>query len=229
MFCLVPQTNSPTNLVLNSSEYNGVLSLKVTDGRVADFGACKTESFDCSTEEWESIIRQMLLGSSQKSSLEQNLYLDAVAETDTVLLRIRKESRAGILARLGSIHLHRDRQEFDIYNWMIRLLETRSSCEVGFLNVHSDEQNELYRVTLENRNLLNDSAELTQHINTITKAKQDYETELIAKFTNLLNSKKKRNRQLRKVVDSIEMPRKRIHSPPSKLTAQIQTDTDDDL
>ncbi|CZR53725.1 related to mitotic apparatus protein p62 [Phialocephala subalpina] len=170
----------PLDLKLIGSEQSNVFSVSIKESKTSKL---KDKKFPYNQDQWDSILSVVLLGEArdkEDSSVTEGL--EAVAEVDgetAITIRIRKRVER-IIQPLGSITLSaNEEEEADFFAWCGLAIQEKDT---------SKQELEALRAALntkdaELKKLKDSEAELV-------RSKTENETQLLEKFSLLLNEKK---------------------------------------
>ncbi|KAH6622978.1 hypothetical protein F5144DRAFT_595236 [Chaetomium tenue] len=192
---VTPSGSKPLNIKFVATEGEEPYVVKLRHDRI---GELRAGSSACSPEEWESILKALLLGAEPIEGIEAGAEAN-VGKSITITLRRRV---AGINQRLGSLILnHKEDEAIQLFDWC-------SGAAVQREKFHETAIAEKAKVAdLEAR-----ISELRNQLDELTESKKARETEMLEKFCGLLNEKKVKIREQQRLLSTAQVD-------PSKLEA----------
>jgi len=191
----------PLDIELIGTENESVFATSLKHNKTS---ALKAKNCPLNQEEWETVLSSILLGTPAEEGNEEVLRgIEAVAKVDGDLMTLTIQKRIeGITQRLGNIEIPSDETaEIDIFGWCGLAIESakRSSQTLVELKTKVKEQ----EISLK---------KLHNNFEELVKAKTDHETDLLEKFSVLLNEKKLKIRDQQRLLSSANVD-------PSKVAA----------
>ena len=156
--------------------------------------------------QWETILLSSLLRRPQSKSTQHDLSnLEVVANITTSSLNIvYRNTISGIHQRIGEIRLAKDEaHELDILAWVSTAVTRSKALQSDLVALQERYDGQAHTIKT-----------LTEHLDKLTKAKAEDERELLAKFRELLNAKKLKNRDQQRLLASsvVDPARGKRHS-----------------
>ncbi|EAQ83826.1 hypothetical protein CHGG_10230 [Chaetomium globosum CBS 148.51] len=192
---VTPSGSKPLNIKFVATEGEEPYVVKLRHDRI---GELRAGSSACTSEEWESILKALLLGAEPIEGIEAGAEAN-VGKSITITIRRRV---AGINQRLGSLTLnHKEDEAIQLFDWC-------SGAAMQREKFHETAIAEKAKVTdLEAR-----ISELRNQLEELTESKKTRETEMLEKFCGLLNEKKVKIREQQRLLSTAQVD-------PSKLEA----------
>ncbi|AEO71547.1 uncharacterized protein THITE_2124064 [Thermothielavioides terrestris NRRL 8126] len=190
---VIPSGSKPLNVKFVATEGEEPYVVKLRHDRIGDLRAA---SSPCSPEEWERILKALLLGGEQMEGIEAGAEAN-VGKSLTITIRRRV---AGINQRLGALTLnHKADEAIQLFDW----------CGATAL------EREKFRETLATEkakvsDLEARIAELRNQLDELTEAKKAREAELLEKFCGLLNEKKVKIREQQRLLNTAQVDPSRL-------------------
>ncbi|KAK0626144.1 hypothetical protein B0T14DRAFT_492524 [Immersiella caudata] len=180
-----PPGSKPLNVKVVATEGDCPYVVKLRHDRVDEL---RVSNGPCSPEEWERILKGVLLGEGDVEGIEAGAEVkEAKAITVTVRRRV-----AGINQRLGTITLsYKEDEGIELFDWCgnAMLANEKLKSQLADENAKASD--------LETRVL-----ELKNQLDQLIQAKKAHETELLEKFCLLLNEKKVKIREQQRLLSA---------------------------
>ncbi|KAL1841412.1 hypothetical protein VTJ49DRAFT_7089 [Mycothermus thermophilus] len=190
----VTQSGSkPLNVKLVATEGEAPYVLKLRHDRI---GELRASSSPCSPEEWETVLKSLLLGGEPVEGIEAGAEAN-LEKAITITIRRRV---AGISQRLGTLTLpYKEEEEIALFDWCGAALLDREQAQASV-------RSESAKVT----DLEAQIAELRSQLDELTQSKADREAELLEKFCTLLNEKKVKIREQQRLLSTAKVDPSRL-------------------
>ncbi|KAK4237651.1 hypothetical protein C8A03DRAFT_44531 [Achaetomium macrosporum] len=192
---VTPSGSKPLNVKFVATEGEEPYVVKLRHDRIGDLRA---SSSPCSPEEWERILKALLLGGEPIEGIESGAEAN-VGKSITITIRRRI---AGINQRLGALSLsHKAEEAIQLFDW----------CGAAALQSEKFQESlaaEKAKVAeLEAR-----IAELRNQLDELTESKKAREAEILEKFCVLLNEKKVKIREQQRLLSTAQVDRSRLEA-----------------
>ncbi|KAH6621230.1 hypothetical protein B0J18DRAFT_221179 [Chaetomium sp. MPI-SDFR-AT-0129] len=192
---VTPSGSKPLNVKFVATEGEEPYVVKLRHDKI---GELRASSSACTAEEWESILKALLLGAEPVEGIEAGAEAN-VGKSITITIR-RKV--AGINQRLGSLTLnHKADEAIQLFDW----------CGAAALQ-REKFQETATKAKSQTSSLEASVAELRSQLDELTASKRTTETEMLEKFCILLNEKKVKIREQQRLLSTAQVD-------PSKLDA----------
>ncbi|KAL2017807.1 hypothetical protein VTK56DRAFT_1670 [Thermocarpiscus australiensis] len=192
---VTPSGSKPLNVKFVATEGEEPYVVKLRHDRI---GELRASNSPCSPEEWESILKALLLRGEPVEGIEAGAEAK-VGKSITITVRRRV---AGISQRLGALTLnHKPDEAIQLFDWCGALALEREKF-----------QETLVAETAKVSDLEARISELRDQLDELTQAKKAREAELLEKFCGLLNEKKVKIREQQRLLSTAQVD-------PSKLAA----------
>ena len=176
----------------------------------------RAKNYDGSDDDWVAILTYVLISKSQANlspSQEKSLSVGCAItgkKKDLTLSIIFRNEIEGIIQRLGVIELAftDDTDDVDLFSWTLQVIEQRDKLEADATayKTKADAEHEVEET-------------LQKQLSDLAEAKIEYETQLLTKFTTLLNEKKLKIRNLQRVLQTARVDPKRLQEMQATIDA----------
>ncbi|KIV92648.1 hypothetical protein PV10_03921 [Exophiala mesophila] len=207
------------------------LDLLATDGDAAYVGKVRqrglkklrAKNYDGSDDDWAAILGHVLISAAQASlTAEQKGTLNVICsitgkKKDRTLTIIFRNDIEGIIQRIGAIDLALtdETDDVDLFGWTTQVIEQRDRLE---------EEARRYQEKANAEEKI--EATLQQQMSDLVKAKSEHESQLLAKFSTLLNEKKLKIRNLQRVLQTAQVDPETLKELQSTLAEADMAATD---
>ncbi|KAL2265555.1 hypothetical protein VTJ83DRAFT_6655 [Remersonia thermophila] len=190
---VAPSGSKPLNVKLVATEGEAPYVLKLRHDRI---GELRASSSPCSPEEWEAILKSLLLGGDPVDGIEAGAEAN-LEKSITITIRRRV---AGINQRLGALTLaHKEEEAIQLFDWCGAVALEREKAQASV-------RSERAKVA----DLEAQVAELRSQLDELTRSKADREAELLEKFCTLLNEKKIKIREQQRLLSTAKVDPSRL-------------------
>ncbi|PWW72650.1 hypothetical protein C7212DRAFT_335721, partial [Tuber magnatum] len=169
----------PLNLRLHATEGERAFATNVTQSKIYELRA---RSYTGTSEDLEKIFLALLL--KQDVGVERGVELAAAVDAKGVTLTVRQDI-GGIKQRIAALQIPEEEVEIPIFEWAVE------AC--GDLNSGSTQLGSLQRKVESQEKEIE---ALTKQLKDLAAFKKEHEEQLLVKFSELLNSKKAKIREL---------------------------------
>lgn len=185
--------SKPLNVKLVATEGEEPYVVKLRHDRI---GELRASNSPCSPDEWEAILKAVLLGGEPVEGIEAGAEAH-VGKTITITIRRRV---AGINQRLGAITLnHKADEAIQLFDWCGSAALEREQFKADLAAETAKVEDLDARVT-----------ELKDQLDELTQAKKVREAELLEKLCGLLNEKKVKIREQQLLLKSARMDESKL-------------------
>ncbi|GAB1313046.1 Mitotic apparatus protein p62 [Madurella fahalii] len=200
---VTPSGSKPLNVKFVATEGEEPYVVKLRHDRI---GELRASSSPCSPEEWESILKALLLRGEPVDGIEAGAEAN-VGKSITITIRRRI---AGINQRLGALTLnHKADEAIQLFDW----------CGAAALE-REKFQETLAQETAKVSDLEFRVAELRNQLDELTRSKKERESEMLEKFCGLLNEKKVKIREQQRLLSTAQVDPSRIAAARAAQAAQ---------
>ncbi|KAL2136717.1 hypothetical protein VTI74DRAFT_2128 [Chaetomium olivicolor] len=187
--------SKPLNVKFVATEGEEPYVVKLRHDRIGDLRASNSP---CSPEEWESILKALLLRAESVEGIEAGAEAN-VGKSITITIRRRV---AGINQRLGALTLNHTADEaIQLFDWCGAATLEREKFQETLVSEKAKVSDLEARIT-----------ELRNQLDELTESKKAREAEILEKFCSLLNEKKVKIREQQRLLSTAQVD-------PSKLEA----------
>ncbi|KAL2264270.1 hypothetical protein VTK26DRAFT_8473 [Humicola hyalothermophila] len=185
---VIPSGSKPLNVKFVATEGEEPYVVKLRHDRI---GELRASNSPCSPEEWEKILKALLLRGEPVEGIEAGAEAN-VGKSITITIRRRV---AGINQRLGALTLnHKANEAIQLFDWCGAVALERE-------RLHETLAAETVKVSdLESR-----IAELRSQLDELIQSKKAHEAELLSKFCGLLNEKKVKIREQQRLLSTAQV------------------------
>ncbi|KXX81236.1 DNA repair protein XRCC4 [Madurella mycetomatis] len=192
---VTPSGSKPLNVKFVATEGREPYVVKLRHDRI---GELRASSSPCSPEEWESILKALLLRGEPVDGIEAGAEAN-VGKSITITIRRRI---AGINQRLGALTLnHKADEAIELFDWCGAAALERETLQETLAAETAKVSDLEFRV-----------AELRNQLDELTNSKKERESEMLEKFCSLLNEKKVKIREQQRLLST-------AHVDPSRIAA----------
>ncbi|KAK4178519.1 hypothetical protein QBC36DRAFT_102297 [Triangularia setosa] len=180
---VTPSGSKPLNVKFVATDGYAPFVIKLRHDRIGEY---RVSNSPCSPEEWETILKSILLRGEPVEEIEAGAEVKS-EESLTITIRRRVQ---GINQRLGTLTLkYKEDEEVQLFDWCGAVALEREKFQETVAA-------ETARVTdLEAR-----ITELRNQLDELTQAKKDREAEILEKFCDILNEKKIKIREQQRLL-----------------------------
>ncbi|KAK4120813.1 hypothetical protein N657DRAFT_658176 [Parathielavia appendiculata] len=190
---VMPSGSKPLNVKFVATEGEEPYVVKLRHDRI---GELRASSSACLPEEWERILKTLLLGGEPIEGIE----VGAEANVGKSIVITVRRRVAGINQRLGSLTLnHKADEAIQLFDWCGAVALEREK----FHETVADEKAKV--ADLEAR-----ITELRNQLDELTESKKAREAELLEKFCTLLNEKKVKIREQQRLLSTAQVDQSRL-------------------
>ncbi|KAK3997110.1 DNA repair protein XRCC4 [Cladorrhinum sp. PSN332] len=178
-------TSKPLNVKFVATEGEEPYVVKLRHDRIGELRATNSP---CSPEEWEGILKSLLLKGDPVEGIEAGAEASA---RKSIVITIRRRV-AGINQRLGALTLNwKEDEAIQLYDWCGAVAQEREKLKEQVISE-----------TTKTADLESRIADLRHQLEELTQAKKEREAELLEKFCELLNEKKVKIREQQKLLNN---------------------------
>ncbi|KAL2171631.1 hypothetical protein VTG60DRAFT_2199 [Thermothelomyces hinnuleus] len=203
---VTPSGSKPLNVKFVATEGEEPYVVKLRHDRI---GELRASSSPCSPQEWESILKALLLGSEPIEGIEAGAEAK-VGKSITITIRRRV---AGINQRLGALTLnHKPDEAIQLFDWCGAAALQREQLR----EAAAAEKARVFE--LESR-----IAELRSQLDELTESKKAREAEMLEKFCVLLNEKKVKIREQQRLLSTAQVDYSKLDAARASQAARLDT------
>ncbi|KAG7285103.1 hypothetical protein NEMBOFW57_009723 [Staphylotrichum longicolle] len=203
---VTPSGSKPLNVKFVATEGEEPYVVKIRHDRI---GELRASSSPCSPEEWESILKALLLGAEPIEGIEAGAEAN-VGKSITITVRRRV---AGINQRLGALTLnHKADEAIQLFDWCGAAALTREQFQETVVAEKAKISDLEARIT-----------ELRNQLDELTESKKARETEMLEKFCGLLNEKKVKIREQQRLLSTAQVDPSRLDVVRASQASQPKT------
>ncbi|KAK3293282.1 uncharacterized protein B0H64DRAFT_209764 [Chaetomium fimeti] len=190
---VTPSGSKPLNIKFVATEGEEPYVVKLRHDRV---GELRVPSGPCSSEEWESILKALLLGAEPIEGIEAGAEAN-VGKSITITIRRRV---AGINQRLGALTLnHKADEAIQLFDWCGGAAVEREKFHETVVAEKAKVSDLEARIT-----------ELRNQLDELTESKKAREAEMLEKFCGLLNEKKVKIREQQRLLSTAQVDHSKL-------------------
>ncbi|KAK4043583.1 hypothetical protein C8A01DRAFT_43524 [Parachaetomium inaequale] len=180
---VTPSGSKPLNVKFVATEGEEPYVVKLRHDRI---GELRASNSPCSPEEWESILKALLLGAEPIEGIEAGAEAN-VGKSITITIRRRV---AGINQRLGALTLnHKADEAIQLFDWCGAAALQREQFQETVVAEKAKVSDLEARIS-----------ELRNQLDELTESKKTREVEILEKFCGLLNEKKLKIREQQRLL-----------------------------
>ncbi|KIW99374.1 uncharacterized protein Z518_11362 [Rhinocladiella mackenziei CBS 650.93] len=203
------KVNSPILVRVSRKEggHDLDLDLLATDVRQRNLKKLRAKNYEGSDDEWAGIIsfgfalqKGGSISTAQKPNLEVTCSIVGKDPKSTLSIAFRNKIE-DITQHLGTIDLPQteDTDDIDLFGWALQAAEQRDGLEEEVTDLRGKVEAKDEVVT-----------DLQKQIQELVKTKAEHETQMLSKFTVLLNEKKLKVRNMQRVMATAQTDQKRL-------------------
>ncbi|KAH6847924.1 hypothetical protein B0I37DRAFT_154205 [Chaetomium sp. MPI-CAGE-AT-0009] len=202
---VTPSGSKPLNIKFVATEGEEPYVVKLRHDRI---GELRAASGPCSSEEWESILKALLLGAEPIEGIEAGAEAN-VGKSITITIRRRV---AGINQRLGALTLnHKADEAIQLFDWCGGAAVEREKFHEAVVAEKAKVAELEARIT-----------ELRNQLDELTESKKAREAEMLEKFCGLLNEKKVKIREQQRLLSTAQVDRSKLEAARAAQTTRPQ-------
>ncbi|KAK4149086.1 hypothetical protein C8A00DRAFT_38331 [Chaetomidium leptoderma] len=203
---VTPSGSKPLNVKFVATEGEEPYVVKLRHDRI---GELRASSSPCSPEEWESILKALLLGGEPIEGIEAGAEAN-VGKSVTITIRRRV---AGINQRLGALTLnHKADEAIQLFDWCAGAALQREKFQETVVAEKAKVSDLEARV-----------AELRKQLDELTESKKAREAEILEKFCGLLNEKKVKIREQQRLLSTSQVDQSRLDAARASQAMRPET------
>ncbi|KAK3304411.1 uncharacterized protein B0T15DRAFT_512565 [Chaetomium strumarium] len=192
---VTPSGSKPLNVKFVATEGEEPYVVKLRHDRIGDLRA---SSSPCSSEEWERILKALLLGGELIEGIEAGAEAH-VGKFITITVRRRV---AGINQRLGALTLnHKADEAIQLFDWCGAAALQREQFQESLATEKAKVAEREARIT-----------DLRNQLDELTESKKAREMEILEKFCVLLNEKKVKIREQQRLLSTAQVDPSRLEA-----------------
>ncbi|KAK0670056.1 hypothetical protein QBC41DRAFT_99023 [Cercophora samala] len=180
---VTPSGSKPLNVKFVATDGYAPFVIKLRHDRIGEY---RVSNSPCSPEEWETILKSILLRGEPVEGIEAGAEVKS-EESLTITVRRRVQ---GINQRLGTLALkYKEDEEVQLFDWCGAVALERERFQETVAAETAKVTDLEARIT-----------ELRTQLDELTQAKKDREAEILEKFCDILNEKKVKIREQQRLL-----------------------------
>ncbi|KAK0741706.1 hypothetical protein B0T21DRAFT_118638 [Apiosordaria backusii] len=205
---VTPSGSKPLNVKFVATDGYAPFVIKLRHDRIGEY---RVSNSPCSPEEWEAILKSILLRGEPVEDIEAGAEVKS-EESLTITIRRRVQ---GINQRLGTLALkYKEDEEVQLFDWCGAVALEREKFQETMAAETAKATDLEVRIT-----------ELRNQLDELTQAKKDREAEILEKFCDILNEKKVKIREQQRLL-STARPDPSNHTIAARV-AQVSSSQED--